>query len=170
MKIKTGKVAEKDLIAQYLPSDYTEVLQCVFFSEKNITPDDIQVAFWTNSPQWIKKMFKLRDILVKPLGIKPGNENDKLELAKSIRLGENYRFISIPAKSIHETLLCMNDKHLVMYFSAKIISETGDKKKLTITTLVNFHNLLGRLYFYIIYPFHCIIVKSMIKNAVSIVQ
>ncbi|MDR1652533.1 MAG: DUF2867 domain-containing protein [Prevotellaceae bacterium] len=36
--------------------------------------------------------------------------------------------------------------------------------KISIITVVHFHNALGKVYFFVIRPFHKIIVKAMIKR------
>ncbi len=128
------------------------------------------VAFWTAPPQWVDSLFKLRDILVKPFGIQGGNEGSRQELEKCIRAGGTYKFMSIAAKSDEETILYANDKHLAMYLSIKIEELNESDKQVTVSTLVKFHNLLGRAYFFIIYPFHCIIVKTMLKSVLKKLQ
>lgn len=167
MRIYTSSITQKDLIYQYLPANYREAFECNFSSEKNISADDIQVAFWTNSPQWIRSMFKLRDKIVKVFGIEPGNDDNKSAFAECIKSGNSYRFISIPNKSADETILCANDKHLVMYFSIKLTEKENNKKTVKASTIVKFHNLLGRAYFCVIFPFHYIIVHSMLKFTIK---
>lgn len=167
MKIRKAQILQTDLIYKYLPANFTECLQCTFTGKQKVTADDIMVNFWTVSPKWVDKLFKLRDILVKPFGIKGGNKPNNQELEKSIRTGGTYGFMSISAKSEQETILCANDKHLVMYLSIKVEELNEADKKVTATTLVNFHNLLGRAYFFCIYPFHCIIVKAMLKSVLN---
>lgn len=167
MKIRKAQILKTDLIHQYQPANFTECLQCTFNSKKKINADDIMVAFWTVSPKWVDKLFSLRDILVKPFGLKGGNKPNKQELEKSIRTGGTYGFMSISAKSEQETILCANDKHLEMYLSIKVEELNESDKRVTASTLVNFHNLLGRAYFFCIYPFHCIIVKAMLKSVLK---
>lgn len=167
MEIRKAQILQSDLINQYLPANFTECLQCNFASSKKVTADDIMIQFWTVSPKWVNALFKLRDILVKPFGIKGGNEGNKAALEESIRSGRTYSFMSIPAKTDNETILSANDKHLVMYLSVKVQELNERDKELTISTLVKFHNLLGRVYFFFIYPFHCIIVKSMLRSVIK---
>lgn len=167
MKIKKAQILETDLIHQYLPANFTECLQCNFTSKKKVTPDDLMVEFWTVPPKWVMAMFKLRNILVKPFGIQGDDQGDRLKLEKAIRAGGTHHFMSIPAKSDEETILSANDKHLIMHLSVKLNELNERDKVVTITTLVNFHNLLGRIYFFVIYPFHCIIVKSMLKSVLK---
>ena len=167
MKVRKAKILKTDLIHQYLPAHFTECLQCTFAGKKKITADDIMVAFWTVPPKWVDNLFKFRDILVKPFGLKGGNKANKKEFENSIRTGGTYNFMSILPKSEQETILCANDKHLVMYLSIKVEEINETDKRVTASTLVNFYNLLGRVYFFCIYPFHCIIVKAMLKSVLN---
>lgn len=167
MKIRKAQILASDLIYQYLPADYIECLKCNFSGKKKITADDIMVAFWTMPPKWVDSLFKLRNILVKPFGIQGGNNDSRIELEKCIRTGGSYSFMSISAKSDNETILCANDKHLVMYLSIQVKELNESDKEITTSTLVKFHNLLGRAYFLVIYPFHCIIVKTMLKSVIK---
>jgi hypothetical protein len=64
-------------------------------------------------------------------------------------------------------MISLNDKHLEAYISTKITELEGSNKNVKVTTLVKFHNTLGRLYFFMVYPFHCIIVGMMIKHAIG---
>lgn len=167
MRIRKSHIQQADLIYKYLPANYTECLQCNFSSQNKVSADDIMVAFWTVPPKWVDNLFDLRDLLVKPFGIQGGNKGSRRELEKSIRTGGTHKFMSIADKSDEETILCANDKHLVMYLSIKVKELNERDKDVTVSTLVKFHNLLGRAYFSIIYPFHCIIVRSMLKSVLK---
>ena len=124
------------------------------------------VNFWTDFPRWIDVLFKLRNALVKFVGLK-GSENDNVEeLEKCIRTGKTYNFVSVPAKSDNETVLLLSDKHLDAYISVHV--ENGKEHKIiSAITLVHFKNRLGRVYFFLIRPFHGAIVKSMLKRALK---
>lgn len=167
MKIRKAQIQQADLICQYLPANYIECLRCNFTSLKKVTPDDIMVAFWTVPPPWVETLFKFRNLLVKPFGIQGENDSGRQELETCIRTGGTYNIMSITAKSEEETILCANDKHLVMYLSVKVKELNESNKEVIISTLVKFHNLLGRIYFTIIYPFHYIIVRSMLKSVIE---
>ena len=111
LKVKKTTIPSGSLTEKYLPADYSDVYACVTDTEKAINPDDIMVNFWTDFPSWINGLFKLRNFLVKFIGLK-GTENDNVkEFEKSIRTGETYNFVSVPAKSNNETVLLLTDKH-----------------------------------------------------------
>lgn len=167
MKVKKTKIAENDLIAGYLPANYEDSFECVINTEKEVSADDIMVAFWTKSPGWVNRLFQLRDRIVAPFGIQSGNNRNSDLFEDAIRNHGSYRFIDTVAKSNDETVICADDKHLKMYFSVKTIKTKEKQQKLSVSTVVYFHNLLGRTYFFVIYPFHHFIVPSMIKYSVK---
>ncbi|MBK5721455.1 DUF2867 domain-containing protein [Dysgonomonas sp. Marseille-P4677] len=166
MKVKKTKIAENDLIAGYLPANYADSFECVINSEKGISADDIMVAFWTKSPKWVNQLFKLRDWVVSPFGIQSGNNRNSDLFEDAIRNNGSYRFIETVAKSNDETVICADDKHLKMYFSVKTIKTKEKQQKLSVSTVVHFHNFLGKAYFFVIYPFHHFIVPSMIRYSI----
>lgn len=166
MKIKGENIPDGYLIKRFLPANYCDIFSYTCKTSKIITPDDVQVAFWTVQPAWIQKLFKIRNILVKPFGLK-GEENNIQGFEDCIRNSGNYRFISVPAKSESETVLCLDDKHLRAYLSVHINEIANSNRIIEAITLVQFKNLLGYIYFYSIAPFHNIIVKKMLEYTVN---
>ena len=166
MKVKKSTIPSGSLTGYYLPADYSDVYACVTDTEKAIIPDDIMVNFWTDFPRWITALFKLRDFLVKFVGLKGSDSGNMKEFENCIRTGGTYDFVSVPAKSANETVLLLSDKHLNAYLSVHVESREG-QKTISAITLVNFNNRLGRFYFFIIRPFHGAVVKSMLKRAVN---
>ena len=168
MKIKTtkGLTPSGSLIEKFLPVDYSDVYACEVDSEKEIIPDDIMVYFWTDFPGWVNVLFKLRNFMVKFVGLKSSEDGNLEEFEKCIRTGGTYNFASVPIKSNDETILLLTDKHLNAYISVYVKS-VEEHKTISAITLVNFNNRLGRFYFFIIRPFHGAVVKSMLKRAVN---
>ena len=168
MKIKVTKstIPSGSLIENYVPVHYSDVYAYTSDFPKEIIADDMMVCFWTDMPVWIKALFKLRDFLVKFAGLKSSWSNDMKEFEKCIRTGGTYEFVSVPAKNGNETVLLLSDRHLNAYISIHV--ENREKHKtISAITLVNFKNKLGRVYFFIIRPFHGLIVKSLLKRSVN---
>lgn len=83
---------------------------------------------------------KVRNILVKPFG---------LETGKVLKTED-----CIIEDTENEAIMRKDDKHLLFYVSiAKIGNDLID-----ITTVVQYHNALGKAYFFFIKPFHKMIV------------
>lgn len=164
MKVSKGKIPSPSLVSKYLPVNYSDVYVCAMPGAKNVAPDDILISIWTVMPGWVNKLFKIRNFIVKPFGLK-SDEGDMSKIEECIRTGGSYSIVSVPDKSENETILCLTDKHLTAYLSVHIDS-IAEEKIVSMTTLVNFHNKLGYIYFYTIYPFHHLVVKSMLKNTI----
>ena len=164
--MKKSTIPSGSLSENYLPTDYSDVYAYQTDTPKEIIPDDIMVNFWTDFPHWINVLFKLRNVLVKFVGLKSEENNSVEELEKCIRTGGRYNFVSVPAKSYNETILLLSDKHLDAYISIHV--ENGkEHKMISAITLVHFKNRLGRVYFFVIRPFHGAIVRSMLKRALN---
>ena len=100
------------------------------------------------------------------VGLKGSDSSNMKEFEKCIRSGKTYAFVSVPAKSANEIVLLLSDRHLEAYLSVHV--ECREKHKtISAITLVNFKNKLGRFYFFVIRPFHGIIVKSLLKRSVK---
>jgi len=166
LKVKKSTIPSGSLTENYLPADHSDVYACVTDTGKEIIPDDIMVNFWTDFPRWITALFKLRDFLVKFVGLKGSDSSNMKELENCIRTGGTYDFVSVPAKSANETVLLLSDKHLDAYLSVHVESRE-EHKTISAITLVNFKNKLGRFYFFVIRPFHGMIVKSLLKRSVK---
>jgi len=166
MKVKKSTIPSGSLSEKYFPTDYSDVYAYETDTPKEIIPDDIVVNFWTDFPHWINSLFKLRDFLVKFVGLKGSESNNVKEFEKCIRTGGIYNFVSVPAKSRDETVLLLSDKHLNAYVSVHVESKEGHKT-ISAITLVNFKNKLGRIYFFFIRPFHGLIVKSLLKRSIN---
>lgn len=161
-----NKIPTDSLVHHYLPVNYYDVIGYTFLGENDITPDEIQKSFWTSMPKWVDNLFKLRNWLVKPFGLK----TDKGEVQKTrecIENGGSEGMMSVPAKSERETVISLNDKHLIAYLSIYIEKHESNKTTVKSITLVKFHSWLGYVYFYTILPFHYIVVKQILKYTVN---
>lgn len=169
MIIRKSEIPKQSLVNNYLPANYSDAYECIIESNENITPDDLQIAFWTKMPKWIERLFKLRNAIVKPFGLK-SDDNDSEKLKECIRTGKEYGIASVAAKSADETVVCLNDKHLKAYMSVYIDKVDDNKKRISVSTVVHFHNKLGYVYFYAIVPFHGLVVRGQIKHVLRTLQ
>ena len=67
-----------------------------------------------------------------------------------------------------ELVIGKQDKHLNFYVVLECECPSGNKQNVSISTLVNYNNGLGRMYFFVIRLFHILIVKNLVKRAVRI--
>ena len=160
MKTKQIPFPGDSLAAKYLPADYADAFECACPLPPTVTPDDILQGFSTMTPGWVEALMKLRNALVRPFGLKYGNDK---EASKSV-LGQ------MTDRSENETVSSMDDKHLLFYVSVRLVRETPETARVTMGTIVHLHNRLGKVYFTVIRPFHKIIVQSSLKRVLRKLQ
>lgn len=151
-------------------ADYVDTYFVSYNSKAIPSADDLQVGFWFDMPKIAIILLKIRNTLVKPFGLHT-DFKDKLEKGeKCIRYGENTDFFSLHQKSDNETIVLLKDKHLDAYFSIivnPINCVSSHNIEVYFTTKVFFKSVFGKLYFLIIYPFHCLLLKIMIKRLIK---
>lgn len=162
-KIKSTPIPAESLVNQYSPVDYSDAFEYEINDNVTITPDDVMVKFWTDFPQWVNMLFRIRNFFAKLVNLKGGSLSNPTELEECIRNGTKHGIASIPQKNETETILLLEDKHLNAYLSIYILP----KKKIYAITLVRFKNRTGSIYFSLIKPFHKLVVKQMLKRAVT---
>lgn len=96
-------------------------------------------------------MYKIRACFVKPFGI----ETEAIESKELIIEEDN-----------QEAIMRKDDKHLLFYVDVFITPLETGKQLIEATTLVKYHNWIGKAYFFCIKPFHRIIVPLVLKQVV----
>jgi hypothetical protein len=170
MKTKKTSIPSDSLVRRWLPAGYVDAFACEVDTAHEISPDEIMVAFWSMEVGWVRALFRLRDFLVRFVGLQGAEGMDFDEFKRTIRQGGSYRFMSVAAKNDHETVVLLSDKHLDAWLSVHV-ADTGTgarrQKKVSAITAVRFKNNLGRLYFFVIRPFHAVIVKTLLERAIK---
>lgn len=112
-------------------------------------------------PAYVRFLLRLRDFLVKPLGLYTAADMKKIE-DRSDWIG----FFRIYRRSEDEIIIGGDDKHLDVRVSL-LRTVDNDKPFLTVSTFVRFNNLLGKFYFTVIKRFHRVIVPDTVKRALE---
>lgn len=107
--------------------------------------------FFSDPPGWIRGLLTLRDRLVGVFGLKSSEQAEATPFPQL-------------ARTEHEVLLGMDDKHLDFRVSVHV-QRVAEGVRLTVSTVVMFRNLFGRLYFVPVRPVHKVIVRTMLRNA-----
>ncbi len=145
MEIVGCAIPEKSLVQKYIPANYWDAYKCAISSDYRITADDLQIAFWTDQqPQWLTKLFKIRDSIVKWFGLQT-DKGDRKKLEQCIKNGGTYNIFTVTDKSENETVLLLSDKHLNAHMSVYIEENQSGTKNIYVITIVHIHNLLGYL-------------------------
>jgi hypothetical protein len=110
-------------------------------------------------PGWISSLMRLRDSIVKPLGLRTGND---AALARMDRIG----VFPVLSRTPERVVLGLDDKHLNFRLAIDVATLDARRREIVATTLVQTHNWLGRAYLALILPFHRRIVPAlMARNA-----
>lgn len=111
------------------------------------------------APAWTGWLLRLRNILMKPFGLKPGV---KAKTGKV--LVERIGIFPVISKSPRRVVLGLDDKHLDFRLLVDVTDIGGGRQTVTASTLVKTHNVLGRFYLTCVKPFHRIIVPAMLAK------
>ena len=110
----------------------------------------------TRQPRWAEALLTLRNILVKPFGLKTSG-------ASRTTPREMIGIFPIVSETPDRLVAGFNDSHLDFRFVVDVAT-SGDRQQVTATTLVLTHNWLGRTYLALILPFHRLIVRAMLRR------
>lgn len=153
--------------------DYSDSFEGLLTNYENkITSTDICKAFFSSSPDWVGKLFNLRNKIVSLFGLKTsGKIEDRKRQIENFKCesGDKLGLFKVFAKSEKEVILGEDDTHLNFRISL-FLEQNRDEtkmKRLIISTTVEFNNWFGRLYFLLIRPFHKIIVPIMLKGTIK---
>ena len=136
------------LIGKYLPVDYSDRITGRAVRETDV--DTLFHLMFEDFPGPVRFLLKLRDTLVKPLGLK---------------VNTSFRD-HIIERNENEIIVGMDDRHLGFWVSI-FVSDTCDVE---VRTFVRFHNCLGRIYFAGIWCFHKLIVAGVFRRALKIIN
>ena len=81
--------------------------------------------------------------------------------------GNRVGIFRVLGRRTDELLLGEDDRHLDFRVSV-LLRDDGEAQWATVTTVVRFHNALGRAYFAVVRPFHQLIVPALIRRALRV--
>jgi hypothetical protein len=110
------------------------------------------------SPRWIEALLTLRNMLVTPSGLKTSGAKEAVRQTIGI--------FPVLSETPDRLVAGFNDKHLDFRVVVDVTT-FRDNQRITATTLVLTHNLLGRAYLAIILPFHRLIVPAMLRQVAA---
>ena len=147
------------------PADTRDLLPSASFADSFVIEvDDTSLDAMTAArrmfgefPGWIRRLLALRDALVTPFGVMTSTQ---------IRQSARRRIGTFPllSESPGRVVVGADDKHLNFVGVVDVISGGGAAPRVVLTTLVDTHNLLGRVYLSIVMPFHRVIAPALLKR------
>lgn len=122
------------------------------------TLEEIVALIFNTMPKWIQVLLKLRNRLVRVVGLKSVETTSKKESSKDV-----FKIIELEKENI---VLGVDDSHL--NFRVVVQKTNADFYNIKVSTLVEYHHFLGRVYMWFVKPFHKLVVKQMVKQAFRI--
>ena len=120
---------------------------------RNCVPGNCWNSFSPILRAGLNGLMKIRNALVAPFGLKTGE-------SRVFRK-------AIVEESEREAVLSNDDKHLIFTVSLSVLPRPDGVRRISISTAVQYHNRLGRIYFALIRPFHRIIIRRMLRRIAS---
>lgn len=162
--VKRSSIPEESLIVDnFGKADYSDTYKIeLAFSDKSV---DEMTADIFNSAQWVDNLMKLRDGIVKVFGLKTGCKNG-IMAEQHYSVGSKIGYFTVSDRNENEIVMAENDTHLNFRTSVLVVKNTA-KSSVYLSTVVHFNNRFGRLYFFFVKPFHCMIIKSILKKYVN---
>ncbi len=114
---------------------------------------------FTKLPNWISFLMKTRNLIMKTFGLKIEKPSD---YNTNFKIGGYLGFFKIYEIMNNEIILGANDKHL--NFRVSIFNSQDLNYNIKVSTLVEYNNRLGKIYFAIIGPLHHLIIKQIVKK------
>lgn len=148
---------------------YADSFQADILNPDKLSVDELaKMILASESPAWVKMLGRLRDSMVTMFGLKTGMDMDRRPEKPGPtknRPGDMIAFFPVIIRQESEVVMGLDDKHLYFRVSVSISNnQRTDLDSVFINTVVQFHNIWGRIYFYLVKPFHKIIVKQSIKR------
>lgn len=113
---------------------------------------------FTQQPGWVATLLRLRDIFVRPLGLKRAVDLQR-------KAGDRIGIFRVFERYRDEIILGEDDRHLNFRVSVLVQPpDQGRPGRLTVTTLVFYNRLLGRIYIALIAPFHRMVVRASLDR------
>ena len=107
----------------------------------------------------------MRNEIVSIFGLKTGKIENVYENLENLNSKQDQSIgdFFIILKEKNHLIAELKDKHLDFRFSI-LIRQVDSKTKVSLTTIVKINNIFGKLYFFLITPFHRLIIPNILKK------
>jgi hypothetical protein len=129
---------------------------------------DIFFAVFGHTPRWMKAMLILRNAAARLAGLEAPTvaEIMKPEPRAAYRVGEKIGPWPVFFVGEDEIIAGRDNKHMDFRLSV-LKARSGEAADVVVTTVCSVHNLFGRIYLFLIVPFHRTGVQGLLSRAVQ---
>ena len=134
----------------------------------NLAIKELYLSLFAHHPRWIRRLLILRGWIVRPLGLRATSaaDFDSIESKPAYAVGDRIARFTLFAQNGTEIVTGGDDKHLDFRVSVRKLGVQGTAH-VSLSTVVNPHNALGRVYLSAILPFHRAGVRAILANALA---
>lgn len=127
-------------------------------------PETLARFVFAQSPRWAGGLMRVRDALVSVFGLKTARH---LQALDADAMKERVGLFRIYRREPSEILLGEDDRHLDFRLSVLCSQESSpaSTRRLVVSTVVRCRNRLGRVYIFLIAPFHRLIMRASLRRA-----
>lgn len=159
----SGKAATLSQDSDLPGADWVD-RQTVSVARRDVSAADAaRVALGGEMPGWVAGLMRLRNFIVSFVGLKgagPGSGDDE---------GRSIGGFPIVSETPEKLVLGFNDWHLDFRIVVEALPQAAGTG-LSLTTLVRRKHWFGRLYIFLITPFHVLIVRQSLKAIASAIS
>ena len=138
---------------------------CLSFETKTIFDVDFIIfKIIKTLPNWVKFLLYLRNKIASIFGLKTGKIRDFYDNPEKLNFkqGQSIGDLSVILKEKYHLIAELKDKHLD--FRVSILIRKEGTTEVFFSTIVKFNNIFGKMYFFLIAPFHRLIIPSTLKR------
>ncbi len=164
--IATTVPADSALQPSLAESDFYDAYEAPLPLEAaTLSPTEIFLHASRTTPRWIDTLMRIRNRVVRLFGLKDvGAIGANAKAPEAYQVGDRIGIFSIFGKTEDELVLGIDDRHLDVRVSVMKSYRNG-LPYFVVSTVVQIHNLLGRLYMMPVGRIHPFVVKSMMRRA-----
>ena len=146
--------------------DYFDSYTIPLPDREEYTTDYLTARIFNTSSKWEIYLMKLRNAIVKPFGLKTEEYNggNVSAIKSNYENGDKISLFTVLYRNENEIVMSGDDKHL--YFRTSIMKESAENNQINVhlTTIVIFHNIFGKIYFFFVKLFHRLIIQNSLKQ------
>jgi hypothetical protein len=158
---------ESEVARAYASTNLADAYSIELPPGTSTNPELLARFIFAHQAPWISRIMAVRDALVSRFGLKTAKHLASLDAESG---AGRLSIFKIYSTSPTEVVLGEDDKHLDFRLSVLCSGQSspGAKRHLILSTVVHCHNRLGRLYIFLIAPFHRLVVQSSLRSAARI--
>jgi hypothetical protein len=158
---------ESRIAKAYASTNLADAYSIELPSGASTDPELLARFIFSHQAPWISRLIAVRDAIVGRFGLKTAKQLSALDAESNAGRVGIFKIYGIGPTEI---VLGEDDRHLDFRLSVLCSNQPtpGGKRRLTLSTVVHCHNRLGRLYIFVIAPFHRLVVQSSLRSAAQI--